>query len=197
MDAPISLGSYYNRTIAQAAERTRHIRLGTGVVSLPYQNPFILADRMVRLDYQTRERAMFGIGPGSLVHDAKKQGIVPANQRRMMNEGLDVIVELMRRETIARTTGDAIAFIERLLKATGGFGVIMELAQNWADWQQTKRHYESMARFVPPHFQGTREWRTDSYNFARPHREAFMSQSHAAIRAEIDKLAEQRRATAD
>jgi limonene 1,2-monooxygenase len=29
--------------IAAAAERTRHIRLGTGVVSLPYHNPFTLA----------------------------------------------------------------------------------------------------------------------------------------------------------
>ena len=47
--------------IAQAAERTKHIRLGTGVSSLPYHNPFILADRMVQLDYQTRGRAMFGV----------------------------------------------------------------------------------------------------------------------------------------
>ncbi|MBN8896768.1 MAG: LLM class flavin-dependent oxidoreductase, partial [Rhodospirillales bacterium] len=88
--------------IAAAAERTRHIRLGTGVVSLPYHNPFILADRMVQLDYQTRGRAMFGVGPGSLVHDAKKIGIAPADQRRMMNESLDVIVELMKGETISR-----------------------------------------------------------------------------------------------
>ena len=49
--------------IAQAAERTRHIRLGTGVVSLPYHNPFTLAGRMMQLDYQTRGRAMFGVGP--------------------------------------------------------------------------------------------------------------------------------------
>jgi limonene 1,2-monooxygenase len=60
--------------IAAAAERTKHIRLGTGVVSLPYHNPFIVADRMVQLDYQTRGRAMLGVGPGSLVHDAKKIG---------------------------------------------------------------------------------------------------------------------------
>ena len=85
--------------IAAAAERTRHIRLGTGVVSLPYHNPFIVADRMVQLDYQTRGRTMLGVGPGSLVHDAKKIGINPADQRRMMNEGLDVIVELFRGET--------------------------------------------------------------------------------------------------
>ena len=40
--------------IAAAAQRTRHIRLGTGVVSLPYHNPFMLADRMVQLDHMTR-----------------------------------------------------------------------------------------------------------------------------------------------
>ena len=37
--------------IAAAAERTRHIRLGTGVVSLPYHNPFTVAGRMMQLDY--------------------------------------------------------------------------------------------------------------------------------------------------
>src|SRR6202051_651840 len=90
--------------IAAAAERTKHIRLGTGVVSLPYHNPFMLADRMVQLDYQTRGRAMFGVGPGALVHDAKKIGIDPADQRRMMNESLDVIIELMRGEKVTRKT---------------------------------------------------------------------------------------------
>ena len=50
--------------IAAAAERTRHIRLGTGVVSLPYHNPFTVAGRMMQLDYMTRGRAMFGVGPG-------------------------------------------------------------------------------------------------------------------------------------
>src|ERR1700710_3016094 len=90
--------------IAAAAERTRHIRLGTGVVSLPYHNPFILADRMVQLDYQTRGRAMFGVGPGALVHDALKIGIDPGNQRQMMDESFDVIVRLLNGETVTRKT---------------------------------------------------------------------------------------------
>jgi limonene 1,2-monooxygenase len=321
--------------IAAAAERTRHIRLGTGVVSLPYHNPFILADRMVQLDYQTRGRAMLGVGPGSLVHDAKKIGIDPADQRRMMNESLDVIIELLRGETVTRKTDwfdlqdarlqlppytrprmemavaaakspagalaagrhglgmlsiggtsddalthhasnwdlyattardnghvpdrkswrlvtlmhiaetreqarenvkhgldrfcdyfrdvatfpivpnditdryefminsgsacigtpdDAIVFIERLLQGSGGFGVIMELAQNWADWAQTKRHYELMARYVHPHFQSSREWRSDSYAYARDHHDEFTGQSGAAVQAEIDRLAAKRRA---
>jgi limonene 1,2-monooxygenase len=324
--------------IAGAAERTRHIRLGTGVVSLPYHNPFIVADRAVQLDYQTRGRAMLGVGPGSLVHDAKKIGIDPANQRRMMNESLDAIVELMDGKTVTRKTDwftlddarlqlppytrprmemavaasrspagalaagrhgigmlsiggtsdeamqhhagnwdlyaeqarlnghvpdrenwrlvtlmhvaetrekarenvrhgldrfcdyfrdvatfpivpgditdryqymvesgmacigtpdDAIAFIDRLLKGSGGFGVIMELAQNWADWAETRRHYELMARYVHPHFQASREWRVESYGYARDHHGAFTTQSQAAVQAEIDRLARRRQAAGE
>jgi limonene 1,2-monooxygenase len=321
--------------IAAAAERTRHIRLGTGVLSLPYHNPFIAADRMVQLDYQTRGRAMFGVGPGSLVHDAKKIGINPADQRRMMNEAIDVMMDLFDGKTVTRksdwfdlndarlqlppytrprmemavaasrspagalaagrhgigmlsiggtsddalkhhaknwdlyaetaranghvpdrrnwrlvtlmhiaetreqarenvrhgldafcdyfrdvatfpivpgditdryqymiesgaacigTPDDAIAFIERLQKGSGGFGVIMELAQNWADWGATKRHYELMARYVHPHFQALRDWRSDSYDYARDHHEAFTTQSAGAVQAEIDRLAAQKKA---
>jgi limonene 1,2-monooxygenase len=87
------------------------------------------------------------------------------------------------------TPDDAIAFIERLLKGSGGFGVIMELAQNWADWAETKRHFELMARYVHPHFQASREWRTESYDYARDHHAAFTSESGAAVQAEIDRLA--------
>src|SRR6476619_6478398 len=90
--------------IAAAAERTRHIRLGTGVSSLPYHNPFMLASRMVQLDHMTRGRAMFGVGPGALVHDALKIGIDPGAQRKMMNEALEVIIPLLRGETVNRKT---------------------------------------------------------------------------------------------
>src|SRR6202023_4405959 len=51
------------------------------------------------------------------------------------------------------TPDDAIAYVQRLIAGSGGFGVLCELAQNWADWEATKRHYELMARFVHPHFQ--------------------------------------------
>ena len=40
--------------IMAAAERTKHIRLGTGVTSLPYHNPLWVAERMVLLDHLTR-----------------------------------------------------------------------------------------------------------------------------------------------
>src|ERR1700751_5653249 len=90
--------------IAGAAERTRHIRLGTGVVSLPYHNPFTLAGRMMQLDYMTRGRAMFGVGPGSLVYDAVKMGLKPEEQRRKLDEALEVIMERMQGRMVTRKT---------------------------------------------------------------------------------------------
>lgn len=314
--------------IAAAAERTRHIRLGTGVASLPYHNPFILADRMVLLDHLTRGRTMFGVGPGALVHDAVKIGVQAADQRRMMHQSLDVIVRLLAGESVTERTDwydlkdarlqlacytrpmmelavaasrspagalaagrhgigmlsiggtspeaithhaknwalyeeqargrgksadrrnwrlvtlfhvaetrerarenvrfgleafaqyfrdvatfpivpagigdayewlianqaacigtpdDAIAYIEMLLEGSGGFGVITELAHNWADWEATRRHYELMARYVHPRFQRSRVLRRASYDFATENGEQFRAQSQAAVQAEIDR----------
>ena len=48
-----------------AAGRTRHIKLGTGVVSLPYHHPLMVTNRMVLLDHMTKARAMLGVGPGT------------------------------------------------------------------------------------------------------------------------------------
>ena len=86
--------------LAAAGERTHRIRLGTGVVSLPYHHPFMTVDRMIQLDHQSKGRVMFGVGPGALVGDAFRMGIDPANQRRNMNEALDVIMPLVRGETV-------------------------------------------------------------------------------------------------
>ena len=80
--------------IAAAAERTRHINLGTGVVSLPYHHPFMVANRMVQLDHMTRGRVMFGVGPGALPTDAYMMGIDPTTQRAKMDEALGIILRL-------------------------------------------------------------------------------------------------------
>jgi len=90
--------------IAAAAERTRHIKLGTGVNSLPYHHPLILADRIVMLDHLTRGRMRFGVGPGQLTSDAAMLGIDPQRQRPRMEESFDVIMRLFRGETVTRHT---------------------------------------------------------------------------------------------
>ena len=81
--------------IAAAAERTKHIRLGSGVTSLPYHHPFLVAQRFTQLDHMTRGRAMLGCGPGALVSDAHMLGIDAATQRRRMDESLEAIMALL------------------------------------------------------------------------------------------------------
>ena len=81
--------------IAAVSQRTRHIKLGTGVSSLPYHHPLILADRMVLLDHLTRGRVLFGVGPGALPSDAFMMGIDPNRQREMMEESLEAILALL------------------------------------------------------------------------------------------------------
>ncbi|PYM40398.1 MAG: LLM class flavin-dependent oxidoreductase [Candidatus Rokuibacteriota bacterium] len=84
--------------IAAAAERTRHIMLGSGVTSLPYHHPLMVANRFVLLDHMTRGRSMLGCGPGALVSDAYMMGIEPVTQRPRMEEALLAIMRLLKCE---------------------------------------------------------------------------------------------------
>ncbi len=321
--------------IAFAAERTRRIRLGTGVSSLSYHHPLINADRMNQLDHMTRGRVMFGVGPGSLPSDAFAMGFHPKEQRRRMNEALDVLVPLLSgervtaetdwftlndarlqlasytkpmiemavaslrspagalaagkhgigllslggtndealaahaenwrrceeaaaehgktvdrknwrittfihlaetreqaeadvtfgldrfadyfrniaptpivppgvddplaylRETrmaVVGTPDDAIEHIERLWQGSGGFGGLLQLAHEWANWEATQRSYELMARYVVPHFQGSMELRRDAYTHTAANRELYVGAVDDAIKTEIQRYEDRRNA---
>jgi limonene 1,2-monooxygenase len=321
--------------IAAAAQRTRHIRLGTGVSSLPYHHPLMLADRMQQLDHQTRGRVMFGVGPGALPSDAVMLGIDPLRQRDMMDEALDVIVRLLRGEAVthksdwftleearlqlppytrphmemavaamvspsgpraagkygigmlsigtvmktaymslstawgiveemAREHGkqvsrrdwrivtpmhiaetrekaleqvrfglpdwiryytevialpfelpgtleerveqyietghaiigdpdDAITRIEELEKMSGGFGCLLQLAHNWADFPETLKSYELMARYVMPHFQRSNIGREESTRWSASRRDELMRAGRMAKELATKKHAEERK----
>ncbi len=92
--------------IAVAAERTRSIRLGTGVSSLPYHHPLILADRLMLLDHLTRGRLIIGVGPGALPSDAFMMGIDPGKQRDMMEEALEAMLLLLRGDDLVNYQTD-------------------------------------------------------------------------------------------
>jgi limonene 1,2-monooxygenase len=307
--------------IAAAAVRTKRIRLGTGVLSLPYHNPLMLADRMVQLDHQTRGRAMFGVGPGLLPSDAMMLGIDPDTQRDRMGEALDVITRLLAGETVTRdsdwftlrnarlhlrpytnprphlaiasavtpvsgkmagrydlgmlcvaagardgydaldlnwrianevaaehgrtmarenwrlmapfhiaetrdkalancregfakwekyayaispiggaaiglpslegineagygvigTPDDALEVLERFWTKTGGYGCIMMLAHDWADWEATKQSYALFARYVLPKFNARNAPRDTSMEWLRSNRDEFSGKQRGAI----------------
>ena len=324
--------------IATAAERTKRIRLGTGVISLPYHHPLMVADRMVQLDYQTRGRAMFGFGPGLLPSDAMMLGINPDQQRDRLAEGLDIIMRLINGEVVTAksewfelrearlqlkpytrprphmavasaitpsggklagkygfgmlcvaasspagydvldtnwrianeiaaargarmdprdlrlmapihvaetreqavanvnwgfekflhysyslraegpvaiglptsismdnieelnrtgkasigTPDDAVGMLERFWQKTGGFGCMLMLAHDWANFEATKKSYEMFMRYVLPKFAGRNEAREASLAWIRGHREEFSSAGKAAAMKVVNAyLAEQ------
>ena len=86
--------------IAHAAAQTKRIKLGTGVSSLPYHHPLMLADRIVLLDHLTKGRMMFGVGPGALPSDAFMMGIPTDKQRERMEEALEVMLRLFNGERV-------------------------------------------------------------------------------------------------
>jgi limonene 1,2-monooxygenase len=90
--------------IAAAAERTKHIKFGTGVISLPYHHPLNVANRILQLDHMTRGRIMLGVGPGLLASDALMMGIEPETTRDRMEESLDVILRLFNGDIVTETS---------------------------------------------------------------------------------------------
>jgi limonene 1,2-monooxygenase len=84
--------------IAAAAQRTRFIKLGTGVISASYHNPLWVAERAVQLDHMTRGRFMLGLGPGALPTDAAMIGLDMPRTRELLEDAVDVITRLMQSE---------------------------------------------------------------------------------------------------
>lgn len=90
--------------IAAVSQRTSRIKLGTGVVSLPYHNPFTVADRIRQLDHITKGRTILGMGPGSLPSDAYMMGIPTSEARDRMEQAIEPIVRLLNGETVTEKT---------------------------------------------------------------------------------------------
>ncbi len=82
--------------IAAAAERTRRIKLGTGVISASYHHPLWVAERAVQLDHMTKGRFMLGLGPGALPSDAAMIGLDMPQTRELLEDAVDVITRLLR-----------------------------------------------------------------------------------------------------
>ncbi len=90
--------------LAYAAAKTSRIKLGTGVISLPYHHPFNVAERVMLLDNLSRGRMIFGVGPGALAYDAKLFGMHSDQLRPRMEQSLDVVLALLRGERVTKKT---------------------------------------------------------------------------------------------
>jgi limonene 1,2-monooxygenase len=318
--------------ISHVGALTKHIRLGPGVVSLPYHNPLWVADRIILADHLLRGRVMLGLGPGSLPTDAAMIGLEPKQLRPALEEDVPVLLELLRgvepvtarterynlvkarcqlmpysdpcfeiavaastspagpilagrhglgllslgalikpdfdvlhlhwnrmeeeatkygktvdrrswrligymhlaetREqaiknvrygldafvdytqhvlalptirvggatfderldffmksgsTVIGTPDDAVAHLKRLQEQSGGFGAYLQVANDWCDWEATKKSYELFARHVAPHFQPWQRGLMASEMQARNQHAELDAKNGAAIQAWADR----------
>lgn len=90
--------------LSHVAAKTTNIRLGSGVLSLPYHNPFLVADRFSLLDHLTRGRVILGLGPGALTTDAHMIGLDQETQRDAFAEDTQVLMDLLNGEWVTAKT---------------------------------------------------------------------------------------------
>jgi limonene 1,2-monooxygenase len=94
------------------------------------------------------------------------------------------------------TPDDAVAYIERLLDQSGGFGTFLLLGHDWADPDRTLASYRLFAREVMPHFQGQLAAPTTSHEWATAKRnELFGRAGQAMLNAITAHAAEASEAT--
>jgi limonene 1,2-monooxygenase len=102
--------------LAAAAQRTHHIKLATGVVSLPYHHPYNVAGRIAQLDHLSRGRAILGTGPGALPSDARTFGIDTEMLRDRQDESIKVIQQLLTSEDPINYESDWFVLNEAFLQ---------------------------------------------------------------------------------
>jgi limonene 1,2-monooxygenase len=83
------------------------------------------------------------------------------------------------------TPDELVAMIRSLQELTGGFGVVLGFAHDWANREATLRSWELFARYVVPEVNGyTRNLRA-SADYMAEHRESLMAGRVASIRATV------------
>jgi len=88
--------------IASALNKTKNIKLGTGVTCMPNHNPFLLAHRIAQLDHMAKGRFLWGVGSGGFPGDFEVAGIDPktGEQRTITREALDLILDLWKKPKV-------------------------------------------------------------------------------------------------
>jgi len=87
-------------TLSAMASVTKRIRLGTGVVVLPFNHPIRVAEDYAMLDLMSDGRVDFGVGRGYQPNEYRGFRIDQSKSRGIFNESLDVILQAWTQERV-------------------------------------------------------------------------------------------------
>ncbi|MDQ0974679.1 alkanesulfonate monooxygenase SsuD/methylene tetrahydromethanopterin reductase-like flavin-dependent oxidoreductase (luciferase family) [Neobacillus niacini] len=103
--------------LAVAAERTKNIRLGTAIVTLPFKNPIQVAEDYALLDVLSNGRLNLGLGSGYLPHEFAGFNVEGKDKALRFNDSLAVIEKAWKGETFSHE-GDYYQFKDIKLEVT-------------------------------------------------------------------------------
>jgi alkanesulfonate monooxygenase SsuD/methylene tetrahydromethanopterin reductase-like flavin-dependent oxidoreductase (luciferase family) len=95
--------------LAVAAERTKNIRLGTAIVTLPFKNPIQVAEDYALLDVLSNGRLNLGLGSGYLPHEFAGFNVEGKDKALRFNDSLAVIEKAWKGEKFSHN-GDYYQF---------------------------------------------------------------------------------------
>ncbi len=79
---------------ALLAARTRRVKMGPSVLTLPARHPIQVAKTYATLDYLSGGRMIMAVGSGSDMRDLKACGIPPQERAKRLEEGIEVLRKL-------------------------------------------------------------------------------------------------------
>jgi alkanesulfonate monooxygenase SsuD/methylene tetrahydromethanopterin reductase-like flavin-dependent oxidoreductase (luciferase family) len=82
--------------LATLIEKTRQIRLGTGVFCLPLQHPATIASHAAMFDHLAKGRFQMGIGTGGLSSDIELFGVGDKDRADMVRESVQMMLEIWK-----------------------------------------------------------------------------------------------------
>jgi len=85
-------------SLAFAAAKTEHIKIGSGIILLPQRNPIVLAKELASLDVLSKGRLLFGLGVGYVPGEFEALGIPFAERGERTSEHIEVLRTLWTQE---------------------------------------------------------------------------------------------------
>ena len=160
--------------LACVTQRTKQIRVGHGVVVLPFNHPIHVAERIAMLDIMSNGRVEFGTGRATTMDELLGFGVRPEETRPRWAEAVEAIPRMWREDPFTMhgkywTVDPPVSVIPKPIQKPHP---PMWVAATNPDHVRAGRGARVLACFASRSASSWRRWRSESISIARESRSA-------------------------